>query len=85
MNCFKLYDRSTGSVLNLKKVDEELCIHFGRTPDTDFWYRAWYDVIGLGLSLGHDWDALWERLPEYRDVIEFMRERYDFSAWAGRV
>jgi len=85
MNCFQLISRETGSAVDLNVVDDGLYAHFEHKPDPDFWYRDWYPVVGLGLSMGHDWDALWERLPEYRDIIDYLRERYDFRAWAGRV
>ena len=84
MNCFQLLDKETGQAMDLNVVDEELCAHFGIEVDPKYWYRSWYDIVGLGLSMGQNWDTLLERIPEYRDIIEFMRERYDVRAWAER-
>ena len=65
-------------------IDEALCAHFGVTPDPDLYYRSWYDIEGLGLAMGYDWDKLREINPNRKDIINWLEENYLPDAWHAR-
>lgn len=65
----------------LQGVDNLMCDHFGVSPSITGWYRDWYNTIGLGLSLGHDWEALRGFFPDKVDVIDWLEANYTTDTW----
>ena len=65
-------------------IDEALCAHFGVTPDPNLYYRSWYDIEGLGLAMGYDWNKLREINPNRKDIINWLEENYISDAWYSR-
>ena len=65
-------------------IDEAMCAHFGVVPDEKQYFRAWYDVEGLGLAMGYDWDRLREINPERRDIVDWLEANYVSEAWCSR-
>ena len=65
-------------------IDEALCAHFGVTPDPNLYYRSWYDIEGLGLAMGYDWNKLREINPTRKDLIDWLEENYLPDAWHAR-
>ena len=65
-------------------IDEAMCAHFEVTPDPVKYYRAWYDIEGLGLAMGHDWNKLREINPNRADIIDWLEENYTPNAWYSR-
>lgn len=80
-NCFTLTRKGEDKPSNLAAVDEALCAHFGAEVHPTQWYRAWYDIEGLGLACGRSWDWMREKLPERKDVIDFLEANYEANAW----
>ena len=62
-------------------IDEALCAHFGVTPDPDLYYRSWYDIEGLGLAMGYDWNKLREINPNRAAIIDWLEDNYTPDAW----
>lgn len=69
---------------NLVQIDEEMCAHFGVTPDVEKWYRNWENTIGLGIALGKNWDQLREIFQEDTDIINWMEEHFISNSWYQR-
>lgn len=70
-------------------VDAALCAHFNAPCDPVQWFKAWYDIEGLQIALGWDWDRMraWnvERGTEDRNaIVDFLAERYTPNAWISR-
>ena len=65
-------------------IDEAMCAHFEVTPDPVKYYRAWYDIEGLGLAMGHDWNKLREINPNRADIIDWLEDNYTPDAWYSR-
>ena len=65
-------------------IDDAMCAHFGVTPDTERYHRAWYDTEGLGLAMGHDWARLREINPERTDIINWLEANYTANSWYSR-
>jgi hypothetical protein len=91
-NCFQLIDKVSGVPATFCSIDDRLCADLGVTPDPKLYYMGWYDIIGIRLATGSDWDKIeaefsvahdeWE--DKIRQVIQWMRERYDSTAWYER-
>ena len=80
-NCFQLLERDTNTPASFADIDEQLCNHFNTPVDEKLYYRAWYDVVGLGLAMGKSFEQLREMLPEYIDIIDFLDAHYTTTAW----
>ena len=65
-------------------IDDAMCAHFGVTPHETDYYRAWYDVEGLGLAMGYDWDKLREINPNRKPIIDWLEDNYLPNAWYSR-
>lgn len=65
-------------------IDEALCAHFGITPDPVKYYRAWYDIEGLGLAMGMTWDKMRKINPDRTDIIDWLEDNYTTDSWYSR-
>lgn len=84
-NCFQLFKKSEPTVAcRFCDVDDEMCAHFGVTPDPVKYYLGWYDVIGLGIALGQSWDKMRDihkDWPEILPLIDYLEANYNTNAW----
>lgn len=83
-NCFTLTPKGGTEPANLCAVDEALCQHLGKPVDPKHWHRGWYDIEGLALAMGKDWNWMRETFPEREPIIAFLEANYDANAWAMR-
>lgn len=72
---------------NLQEVDEELCKAFGQEVHPVLYLWNWYDMIGLYLALGKDWEWIQNELQteELKKVAGYLEEHYDVKAWLERL
>ena len=82
--CFTLTKKGETKPSTFVAIDEALCAHFGVTPDPDLYYRSWYDIEGLGLAMGYDWNKLREINPDRKPIIDWLEENYLPDAWYSR-
>ena len=80
-SCFALTHKHSGIKANLHDVDKELCEYFGVEVSEDKWLGDWYNCIGLGLAIGHDWDKLRGFFPKHKPIIDFLETNYDVDSW----
>ena len=93
-NCFQLTRKGEDKPMLLQAIDDEMCAAFGEPTDPNKWLWNWYDTIGLGLALGHDWQKLREIYePEDADdwfyhrlmrVIDWLEQNFTAYAWTER-
>ena len=82
--CFQLFKKGSQEPSKFEDVDDAICEHFGVTPDPDTYYQDWYDVIGLALAMGYDWDGIRRVLKsstEILKIVDFLEEHYSPTAW----
>ena len=68
-------------------IDNDICKEVGITPDDNKYYLSWYDIIGLALAIGKDWEWCkneFKNWPEMLTVINFLEKNYISNAWASR-
>ena len=82
--CFTLTKWGETEPSKFAQIDDEMREHFGAPPDAEHYYRAWYEVEGLGLAGGMTWDKLREILPERAAIINWLEENYVAEAWYSR-
>jgi hypothetical protein len=80
-SCFALIDKSTGKRAILQDVDKELCEYLGVEVSETKWVGDWYNCIGLGLAIGHDWDKLRGFFPEHGPIIDYLESRFESDNW----
>src|SRR5258708_33789037 len=95
-NCFSLTRKSTGEVVILQEVDNELRRYFKEPPDTEHWLWSWYDTIGLALALGRSFDDIirecHDNLEQHPDSVQYylrkieiakyLRDNFTSDCWA---
>lgn len=79
--CFNLTPRNGTEPEQLSEIDNKMRAHFGAPPDPKKWYENWYNIEGLGIALGHDWDKLREICPDRKPIIDWLEENYIMNAW----
>ena len=52
-NCFTLTPKGEATPKNLALIDDDMCSHFGVTPNPRTYFNGWFDSIGLRLAMGH--------------------------------
>lgn len=59
-NCFQLIRKSDPQAgpVSLSLIDEEMCKHFGVTPDPVQYYCEWFNWIGFRLAMGRSLEYL---------------------------
>lgn len=85
--CFQLTPKGSSTPAKFVDIDKEMCEHLGVPCDPGQWYAHWYDIIGLALAVGKDWEWLREQYGEDEElgpVVEFLAERYDAESWTER-
>lgn len=88
--CFELVSKGTGiSDKPLTLIDEELAVALGEPIDECKWCRNWYNLIGLALACGKDWNycrGIFNN-PDDPDgigmleVIDWLEANYDVCSW----
>jgi hypothetical protein len=82
---FQLFDKNTGEAKRFLDVDEEICNHMGIKADDIKWAHQWYDIIGLFLSCGKNWDEIRIAVDgELKEIVDFMEDNYRAECWSGR-
>jgi hypothetical protein len=94
MNCFTLQRKGSTENVNFSEVDNEICKHFGVTPDPKLYYKKWYVFIGLGLAtmykLGTPEFVQWcneikeDGLDELYQIGMYLNENFTSNSWAER-
>lgn len=82
MICFQLLDKTTGEPANLPSIDNDMCKFFGVTPHPEYYYRSWYDIVGLCLASGYSYETIKQRIPEYSDIVDYLEKHYNVNCWA---
>lgn len=91
--CFQLIRDETGQPEMFPRIDDEICAMFGEKPDETAYFRGWYDMIGIRVSVGmtlrevrNEWAALND--PEwsgyYADlvsIVNYLSCHYTTTAW----
>ena len=74
--CFQLYDKSKSSEgpVVLDKIDDEMCAHFGVSPDPIKYLNRWVDSIGFRLAIGKTFAQIRE---EFEKNIAEEKQRKD--------
>jgi hypothetical protein len=80
-NCFTLTRKGEDKPSLLTAVDEAMCAHFDKPVHPTQWFQAWYDIEGLGLACGKTWEWMREKMPERKEIIDFLEANYDANAW----
>ncbi len=90
-NCFQLTRKGEDKPIVLQVLDDEMRVAFGEPADPKKWMWGWYNTIGLGLSLGHDWQKLREIYePEDADdrfchrlmrVLAWLEQNFTVRSW----
>lgn len=83
-NCFTLTKRGAEEPAKFIDIDNAMCEFFAVTPDEDQYYKMWYDIEGLGLAMGKDWDYMREKMPERKPIIDWLEANYLPNAWSER-
>jgi len=88
-NCFSLTRKSdvAAGPVPLITIDEEICKHFGVEPDPKWYYRSWFDTIGLTLAMGKSFEWIINEsrfTPETIAIARFLDEHFTPDAWAER-
>ena len=81
-NCFTLTRKGAASPSKLTEVDEALCAHFDAPVHPTQWFRAWYDIEGLGFACGKSFDWMREQFPDRKEILDFLENNYTVNAWA---
>lgn len=79
--CFCLFPKGSDTPARLADVDEAMCAHFGVTPDPVRYYQGWYDIEGLMMALGRDWDYMRANFPDRAAIIDWLAANYTSDAW----
>ena len=58
--CYTLTRKGQTEPESRAKIDDEMCKHFGVTPDPKFWYMDWDNIVGFSLACGKTWDQIRE-------------------------
>jgi hypothetical protein len=66
------------------QVDDEMRKHFGAEADPKNWYRNWFDTVAMCLAFGAARESIEERLPEKKDIIEWLFDNYTMNAYYTR-
>lgn len=83
-NCFQLIDKKTGESVSFQDVDEKMCQHF-RVPVSDkYYYKQWYETIGLGFAWGVPEEKIRSTFPELVSILDWILANYTVDAWAER-
>ena len=82
-SCFQLTKKGEQAPARLQTVDDEMRVAFGADPDPDKWFEQWYNTIGLGLAMGHDWVKLREIFKETAlvAVVDWLEANYTTDSW----
>lgn len=86
-NCFSLTKKGEERPAYLPDVDDEMRKHFGAPADDTNWFRCWYDIIGLGLAMGHSTQRMREILigvDALLEILDWIEENYTSEAWCER-
>ena len=57
-NCFTLTRIGESKPTALQVIDNEMCKYFDAHTDPQYFYKGWYDYIGLLLAIGWDWTKI---------------------------
>lgn len=79
--CFSLLEKGTNNRVDFLEVDEKMCAHFGADVHPERYYKEWYNAEGFGLACGNNWDDLREKLPERKEIIDWLEKNYDYDNW----
>lgn len=80
--CFELISKNTNVAVRLATIDNEMCEFFGSVPDTQWYFRNWYDRIGFLLAMGKSFSQVREFiLPDLIPVVDYLDARYTVHAW----
>lgn len=82
-------DNPTGEPVKFATIDEEMCEHFGVTPDPVKYYRGWYDVIGEALAMGASFEKIRECFVTNDEqngiaIVDFLDANFVSDAWYSR-
>ena len=88
-NCFLFVSKETKTIVDLNKVDEEICGFLGIEVHPTNYAAGWFDCIGFRLAIGKTWDDMETEFAAQGNkwydrqlkIVRFLRERYDSSAW----
>lgn len=83
-NCFQLYKKGEDSPSDLVVVDNEMCAHFGASPDPVRYFEAWFDIIGFRLATGYSFvDMRVEFAKDARlvEIVDWLDQHYSPNAF----
>jgi hypothetical protein len=83
-NWFTLTDKTTGKPADFVEIDTLMCKHFGAEINPDKWFRNWYNIHGLSIALGNDWDKTRKICGDDIVLVEitnWLEQNYTPDAW----
>ena len=86
-NYFALCKKGTTERVPFSQIDDEICAALGFIVDADKYAYHWYDIIGLRLAMGQNFDQIIEavsdeQFPELGNIARWLKENYTSDAWA---
>lgn len=86
-NCFTLTRKGEDKPTGFAAIDDEMCEALGVPCDEKEYYLSWYDIVGLQLALGWDWERIradHQDWPEMLRVVDWLEANFVSDAWAER-
>lgn len=84
-NRFTLTRKSTGQVVMLKDVDNEMRKMFKEPLDAEHWLWSWHNTIGLSLGLGRSFDDIIKEcrsnIKEYPEDIKYYIRKLEIAVY----
>ena len=83
-NCFTLTPKDSSEPAKFSTIDDKMREHFGAPEDKHFYYELWYDIEGLALAMGRDWQWMRNEWPERSAIIDWLASNYTPDSWCER-
>lgn len=73
--------RKNSEPVSPAQVDDLMREAFGAEPDSQSWYRSWYDTVGVSLAFGVSRENIEYRFPEHQEIIKWLFDNFTFNAY----
>ena len=84
-NYFTLTKKGADKPSAFCDIDDEICKElFNVEPDKHEYIYHWYDIIGLKLACGKEWDLIEQDLEseQLKKITRYLRDHYISDAWS---